>query len=111
MPFVKQERRDEIEKLGLVACKDVGDICFVFYKRMVFLWKQEPRWTTAHKIYKEFILNYDENAFYWGVNDTLVSRFDLLDVKTGCDLAWAVFFQKFVMAYEGQKIIENGDIQ
>jgi hypothetical protein len=57
MPFIKKDRRIEIERLGLSACKDVGDICYVFYCRMVHLWKQDPRWTTAHKIYKDFVLN------------------------------------------------------
>lgn len=111
MPFIKAERREEISHLGLPACKDVGDITYVFYCRMVHLWKQEPRWTTAHKIYKDFVLNSDDNVFYWAVNDTLVQKFDLLDVKAGCDLAWAVFFQKFVMPYEDQKSADNGDIR
>jgi hypothetical protein len=110
MPFIKKDRRIEIERLGLSACKDVGDICYVFYCRMVHLWKQDPCWTTAHKIYKDFVLNYEENVFYWTVNDTLVQKFDLLDVKTGCDLAWQIFLLHYVADYELLKEKENGSI-
>lgn len=108
MPFIAPQRRNEIAKYGITMCKDVGDICYVFYGTMVSIWKKDPRWTTAHNIYKMFVL--DQCDFYWAVNDTLVAKFDLSDIKAGCDLAWQVFFQNYIMPYENMKILENGDI-
>jgi len=108
MPFIKKDRREEIAKLGVSACKDVGDICFVFYGPMVSIWKKDPCWTTAHNIYKMFVL--DQCDFYWAVNDTLIAKFELSDIKTGCDLAWQVFFQNYVMPYEKEKEALNGTI-
>jgi hypothetical protein len=110
MPFIKSDRRAEIERLGPVACKDVGDICYVFYRKMVHLWEQEPRWTTAHQIYKCFILDIDDNEFYWVTNNILVAKFGLLDVKAGCDLAWQIFVLHYVADYELLKEKENGTI-
>ena len=98
MPFIKQERRKIIDQQGLKHLKDiqVGDRCYVFYKEMVKRWKENPCWTTAHKIYQ------DSRAHpVWTSPDT----------DTAYDLAWQVFFIKYVIPYENQKEIENGTIQ
>jgi hypothetical protein len=114
MPFVKQERRKEIDRLGVVACSEYGDICYYFYKLMVDRWKKEPRWSTAHIIYRDFILDdatgISKPNIYWSTFDLLQAKFDLLDVKAALDLAWQVFFQKYVMPYEDLKENENGTI-
>ena len=103
MPFIKKERRKTIDDNGGYIDEtwtDIqpGDRCYAHYKRMVDLWRANPRWTTAHEIYKEmkgrmtslFGLTYDEEAAY--------------------ELAWQVFFIKWVMPYEREKCDENGDI-
>jgi hypothetical protein len=110
MPFVIKEHRIEIRRLGPIACQDVGDMCFFFYDKMVEKWKQTPRWTTAHGIYRDFCIEQTDRDF-WNPTIVLATVFPLEDIKTAVDLAWQVFFQKFVMPYEDQKIIDNGDIQ
>jgi len=103
MPFVTQDRRDIIDEFGLDNDKlpggiQVGDRCYVFYKPMVDKWKANPRWTTAHNIYKTMMreiespesLSEDDGAAY--------------------ELAWQVFFEIYVMPYELKKREENGDI-
>ena len=90
MPFVTPEHRD---KPDLTV---VGDRCYLHYKRMVDKWKEVPRWTTAHNIYKALMIaRRDTN-----IVDDLAAR----------ELAWQVFFQKYVMVYEDEKEIENGSI-
>jgi len=108
MPFIKPERRAEITRLGFVACKDVGDLCYVFYKEMVHKWNESPRWTTAHGLYRQTLD--DESEFFWTFLETVSFRFDPLDLKAAQQLAWQVFFIRFVMPYENMKIMENGDI-
>ena len=114
MPFIIEERRQLINRLGVVACNEYGDICYYFYKLMVERWNKEPRWRTAHVTYRDFILDDDSGIskpnIYWSTFDLLQAKFDLLDVKAALDLAWQVFFIRFVMPYENMKILENGDI-
>ena len=97
MPFITQERRKIIDEQGLEGLDVIqpGDLCYVYYKQMVDRWKANPRWTTAHRIYK------DLHEFPSNVSpDQCVAK----------DLAWQVFFQIYVMPYEEKKRAENGDI-
>lgn len=111
MPFIANPRRQEIEKLGLTACQDVGDICCVFYTHLVGAWKLEPRWKTAHRLYRDLVLDdSDANLFFWHVCDTLQYKFELADIRTALELAWQVFFHEYVMVYEKQKEAEHGTI-
>ena len=107
MPFIKQERRKIIKKKGLNGLKkypkswiEPGDRCYVYYKPMVDKWKANPRWSTAHGIYKELYQEFP--LLVNGEKDweSMVAR----------DLAWQVFFQLYVMPYELKKREENGDI-
>ncbi len=90
MPFVTKDHR---------IAPDMaipGDLCYCYYKVMVSRWKAEPRWTTAHKIYIDVLQ---------GKRDKVVG-----DDLAAMDLAWQVFFQKYVMPYEDKKETENGTI-
>jgi hypothetical protein len=97
MPFVTQDHRDNPDMLI------PGDICYTFYRDMVIRWKKQPRWTTAHNIYKEMtdILRQSH------VSDLF--RKDC-DQCAAYKLAWQVFFQLYVMPYELEKRQQNGDI-
>lgn len=94
MPFIAPERRPQVDA-GEIAEVDLqpGDRCYRYYKRMVDLWRDEPRWTTAHKIYKTLFVGH-KNV------DELVAK----------QLAWQVFFTLHVIEYEKKKREENGDI-
>lgn len=99
MPFITQERRKEIDEVGLSSVHLLdgltpGDRCYVFYKEMVGRWRENPRWTTAHKIYKEMVLS--------GITD--------VDDFAAQNLAWQCFFYFHVLKYEELKRNENGDI-
>ena len=104
MPFIIGERRKIIGEKGLEGLKDiqVGDRCFVYYYPMVDRWKANPRWTTAHEIYKEMRKKLDNAGYSW---DYLSP-----DDATAYELAWQVFFQLYVIPYELKKREENGDI-
>ena len=97
MPFIKQERREVIEKRGLNGLDkfEPGDKCYVYYKRMVVAWRANPRWTTAHELGKKF-----------GLTEPIESDDDLV----AAHLAWDVFFALHVMPYELEKRKLNGDI-
>lgn len=97
MPFITQQKRDLVEAYGLderYFFPEVGDRCYFFYKEMVRQWKENPRWTTAHEIYKELLQKEHPG---W-------------DNCAAINLAWQVFFQLYVMPYELKKRKENGDI-
>lgn len=93
MPFIEQKLRQPLLK-GKIQPEAVGDLCFLAYHDMVEEWKENPRWTTAHNIYKAVCLA-------WEINDENTAR----------HLAWQVFFQNFVIPYENEKEKINGTIQ
>ena len=98
MPFITQERRKIIDQSGIYGLDDIqpGDRCYPEYRKFVDAWKAQPRWTTAHSLYKQLLVNRQ--------------HCDSLDSKAALDLAWQVFFQLHVMPYELMKRKENGDI-
>lgn len=93
MPFVTQPHRESPDP------SIPGDLCYQYYKLMVDLWKASPRWTTAHNIYLNMRL------------ETNVPPLSMeYEKKAAYELAWQVFFQKYVMPYEDKKEAENGTI-
>jgi hypothetical protein len=108
MPFITKDRREAIERRGLAACQDFGDPCFVFYKQMVEEWKKEPRWSTAHVLYRELIE--DDSDLFMDVCAVLAYKFDPIDVKCAAKLAWQVFWDRYVLPYENEKEKLNGTI-
>ena len=96
MPFIAHNERVELAE-GKPA-ETVGQQCYLAYIKMVAAWNKEPRWTTAHKIYKG-VLDAKQAASPI-ITDELVAK----------DLAWQVFFQNYVMPYEREKEKENGTI-
>lgn len=107
MPFISQERRKAIDNYE----KDMlplspGDRCYVFYKEMVHKWKENPRWATAHEIYKnisyenEDLKDFSLEDWEGRYGDDFVAR----------RLAWQVFFQFYVIPYEIDKLKQSGNI-
>jgi hypothetical protein len=108
MPFITQQKRDLVEAYGLDGTyffPEAGDRCYFFYKDMVRQWKENPRWTTAHNIYKDMIEAIEDER----VVDTEREGPD--DDDAAYLLAWPVFFQLYVMPYELKKREENGDVE
>jgi hypothetical protein len=97
MPFIAQRTRELIKEFGIENLDILmpGDRCYVFYKKMVEQWRANPRWTTAHEIYKE--LQY-------------ASLLQNPDDEVAQSLAWQVFFQLYIIPYELKKQEENGDV-
>jgi len=96
MPFISPESR-----FLLASGKDpetVGDICYLYYQRFIRRWKETPRWTTAHNIYKE-----------WALERTCPGIGE--DEIAAGDLAWQVFFALHVLPYEIEKRAENGEVE
>lgn len=86
--------------------ESVGDLCYLAYKEMIKRWRKEPRWTTAHNIYKDV----RTNRLYFGL-EGMPDNISDLDEKLAQELACKVFFQKVVMPYEDLKEKENGRIE
>ena len=96
MPFITHNERVELAE-GKPA-ETVGQRCYLEYIQMVAAWNKEPRWTTAHKIYK-------------GVLDAKTSALPIItDQLVAKDLAWQVFYSRYVWPYEQEAIKRNGDI-
>lgn len=110
MPFIEPKNRDRIKLLGCEACTDVGDICFVFYTHLTDAWKHEPRWRTAHRLYRDLVIQPEGCDYFNYVYDRLQHRFELSDCVAACQLAWQVFFENYVMPYEKLKEEQNGTI-
>lgn len=102
MPFIPQSKRLDLENGGQPEV--VGDLCYLVYKEMVKQWKENPRWTTAHTIYKSLYI-------YWPMfGDIAKDYIEGTDFQPAKELAWQVFFQNYVMPYEREKEKENGSI-
>lgn len=99
MPFIIQPRREAALKDQLPDTQ-VGDRCYKFYKPMVDRWKKEPRWTTAHNIYKDML---------YSLHKTHLANIPCDDC-TAAQLAWQCFFNFYVIDYEKVKEEENGSI-
>lgn len=95
MPFITQERRHMIATRTMVGDPQPGDLCYGFYKPLVDAWRENPRWTTAHELYK-MVLRTRDGA--------------MPDEVAAMDLAWQVFFNLHVLKYEEKKRKENGDV-
>lgn len=94
MPFITKARRSLIDMKQLEADKYTpGDRCYLHYKHLVEEWRKKPCWTTADALYRE-VLSYNFTV----------------EAAAAAQLAWAVFFQLYVMPYEAAKRKENGDI-
>ena len=106
MPFVTPSKRISLDNKGTIEVP--GDLCYVIYKRLMRVWKDEPRWTTAHEMYKLYMSEMTTNWLRDWSNRTRLTHADL---TTAAALAWQVFFHKHVMDYENKKIIENGEIE
>lgn len=103
MPFITPEKRKLVDSDVRLA-EDKGDLCYYFYKKMIEAWKAERRWTTAHNLYKDMVLNLDHLII---LKETKYTRADQI---TALHLAWQVFFALHVCDYENEKQFENGDI-
>lgn len=103
MPFINQVRRDMMASGGLVDWQP-GDYCYKHYKEMVDAWKTSPRWTTAHNLYAK--LNLDRMTDLTQMSPDADHDMNFY----ARDLAWQVFFIKYVMPYEDLKEKENGTI-
>ncbi len=102
MPFIEAGRRKLIEEGDfLPGAITPGDKCYLHYKKMVTLWKANPRWTTAHNIYK---------AMRGGSRLSYANNPEGFDNKIAEELAWQVFWQLHVMPYELEKMEQNGDV-
>ncbi len=106
MPFITPERRLALARGE--APEVVGDLCYIAYKEMVRRWKEEPRWTTAHNIFKDLKNPNHKCAFLYKNLD--YTHYGSQDLGLAENLAWQVFFQNYVMPYEREKEKENGTI-
>ncbi len=88
MPFIPLKNRESIADGN--QPETVGDQCYIVYCGLIDAWKKEPRWTTAHNLFKE--------------------TFDVTDEQAAKTLAYLVFFNLHVIPYELEKKDQNGDI-
>jgi len=110
MPFTEQKSRERIKLLGVEACKNVGVLCKVFYAHIMRTWREEPRWRTAHRMFRQFSEEPEATWYFNYVYDRVQTKFELADVVCAAKLAYMEFYRNHVSKYEDQKRIENGDI-
>jgi len=110
MPFVSPKDRDRIQVEGSKSCETVGDICYVFYKRIMEIWREEPRWRTAHRLYKDFDYEPEGNGYWEFVYEQVMCKFEKIDVICASKLAYKMFWDLHVYDYEIQQLEKNGNI-
>lgn len=110
MPFVEPRNRDLIKIHGPSACESVGDLCYVFYCHIMTVWREEPRWRTAHRLFKDFSEQPKACEYFEYVYNKLANKFELADVVCAAKLAYNEFYRNHVSKYEDLKRVENGDI-
>ncbi len=96
MPFIDHQSRERMAD-GKEP-ETVGDICYLYYQKFLRRWRETPRWTTAHNIYKD-------------VQCIKMAQEYSLDEKVAADLAWQVFYSLYVLEYELRKREENGEVE
>lgn len=89
MPFIKSDRRAPL-LTGDIKPKEVGDLCFLEYSKIMQAWRENPRWTTIHHEFKRT----------FGVGDHVAAGM----------LAFLEFYMRHGHLYELEKSEENGDI-
>lgn len=110
MPFVEPRSRDRIKAIGEEACESVGDLCYVFYSHIMTAWRNEPRWRTAHRMFKDFSEQPEACDYFEYVYGKVKNNFELADVVCAAKLAWHVFYDMHVYDYEVQQMEKNGNI-
>lgn len=110
MPFVEAKSRDRIKTRGVEACESVGDLCYIFYDHIMRAWRDEPRWRTAHRMFKDFSEQPEVCEYFNYVYDRVMQNFELADVVCASKLAYKVFWDRYVYDYEIQMMEKNGDI-
>lgn len=105
MPFIKQETRKAVDS-DIRLADAPGDVCYALYQSLMSQWREKRRWTTAHQLYKNLVLDP-----YWAIEMFKDTKWTRPDIVSALHLAWQVFFIKEVMLYEEEKIEENGDIE
>jgi len=100
MPFILEGRR-KLMDIGAIDKPEPGDRCYKYYKQMVEEWRKDPRWTTAHSIYKK--MRSQTKITYEGDAEGFENQM-------AYELAWQCFFYFHVLEYEKKKMKENGDI-
>ena len=110
MPFILPSSRDKIKAVGIEACENVGDICYVFYDHIMKVWRDEPRWRTAHRMFRQFSEEPEATEYFEYVYEKVKNNFELADVVCAAKLAYNVFFELVVIPYEREMIEKNGNI-
>lgn len=110
MPFIEPRNRDRIKLLGCEVSESVGDLCYVFYSHIMLAWREEPRWRTAHRMFKDFSEQPEACEYFQCVYDKVMHKFELADVVCAAKLAWHVFYDRHVSEYEQKAMEKNGDI-
>lgn len=104
MPFITKDKRALVDKDVRLA-EQPGELTYYFYRQFMNEWAKEKRWTTAHNLYKKFLVQTDPLFVLKG------TKWTNHDVITALHLAWQVFFSMHVLEYEVQKEVENGEIE
>lgn len=102
MPFITGEARRMTDNIGP---KEVGDRCFLFYRKMLRTWRASPRWTTAHELYRDMVMI---PQAYGNLIPIPIDQ--QLDDQAARELAWQVFFSLHILPYEMQKRTLNGEV-
>ncbi len=103
MPFITKEKRLLVDK-DVRFAEVPGDLTYYFYRQFMNEWAKEKRWSTAHTLYKKYLVQTDH------LQALKQTKWSNHDVITALHLAWQVFFSMHVMEYEVEKEAENGEI-
>lgn len=111
MPYTKPERREAINKTGMDAVFDFGDLNYFVTTIILKMWNTHPRYATIHLMRKELVTEPKKSALLQNLRTNLADKFDTADVYTAAALAFEEFYQRVGRLYEALKCRENGDVE
>ena len=96
MPYIPQE--DRLRAGMELSFDNVGEQNFHFYKKMLEMWKETPRYRTIHIIYRTMVV--------------VPRKFKTVTTgeQSARELAFMEFYRRVAAPYEDKAMKKNGDV-
>lgn len=108
MPHIKKDEQVQLYGTDVQATRE-GHLCYLFSMWALDTYKEEPRWSTIHKIRVAL-----RNPFHTEGTHAIIRRqmgaWQKSDIETAADLAFVEFYRRVGALYEDGMIQQNGDV-
>lgn len=111
MPYLIQERKDQLDKEEYGHNLNEGDVNYLYTKFYITKWLEEQSYKTIHylrkiSLYPAFDTEFNQLNHLIKQHTTLTAT----DLEVARDLAFYEFMRRIGNNYENGKIAKNGDV-